>query len=206
MSEVTVIQGNFSPEYLDWRRLRSALETSGGDPFGVFVRLDQLLEDQAWSRLEGKDGELFRTFESFVKDDEKGLGMKRDELDKLLAVVGDTEKKQQHGDLFDRVRERVSRAWKEEIAPANKQGRPTENNVARSLSHNDTGDGILARLKRDDPDLAAQVVNGELTANQAAMSKGWRKPRIVLTSPESIARKLHEHLSPDDVAALKELL
>jgi hypothetical protein len=35
----------------------------------------------------------------------------------------------------------------------------------------------LARLRRDDPELAARVERGELTANAAAVDKGWRQPR-----------------------------
>jgi hypothetical protein len=34
----------------------------------------------------------------------------------------------------------------------------------------------LARLRRDDPELAARVERGELSANAAAVQKGWRKP------------------------------
>lgn len=33
----------------------------------------------------------------------------------------------------------------------------------------------LARLRRDDPDLALRVEAGEISANAAAVSKGWRK-------------------------------
>ena len=42
----------------------------------------------------------------------------------------------------------------------------------------------IGLLKRDDPALAAAVERGELTANAAAVAKGWRKP-------------------PNDLAALK---
>jgi hypothetical protein len=35
----------------------------------------------------------------------------------------------------------------------------------------------LRRLRRDDPDLAARVERGELTANATAVAKGWRKKR-----------------------------
>jgi hypothetical protein len=65
---------------------------------------------------------------------------------------------------------------------------------------------VVSRLKRDDPALAERVVNGEITANAAAREKGWRKPRVVLTSPESIATALRKHLGPDDIARLIKLL
>jgi hypothetical protein len=41
----------------------------------------------------------------------------------------------------------------------------------------DTVEYIKARLRRDDPALAARVERGELTANAAAVAKGWRKKR-----------------------------
>ena len=37
--------------------------------------------------------------------------------------------------------------------------------------------------------MAERVVRGEVTPNAAALEKGWRKPRIVVTSPESVARE-----------------
>lgn len=59
----------------------------------------------------------------------------------------------------DDLRERVQRAWREEIAPAAKHGGDRtggEQGRATTLTpeHRDTADGILARLKRDRPDLA----------------------------------------------------
>lgn len=38
-------------------------------------------------------------------------------------------------------------------------------------------DYLEARLRRDDPDMAAHVERGELSANAVAVAKGWRKPR-----------------------------
>lgn len=37
----------------------------------------------------------------------------------------------------------------------------------------------VARLKRDDPETAAKVTSGELSAYAAAREKGWRRPRIL---------------------------
>jgi len=54
----------------------------------------------------------------------------------------------------------------------------------------ETVERTIRRLKRDDPDLAKQVIAGEVTANAAAREKGWRKPRIVLSTPERVATSL----------------
>jgi hypothetical protein len=67
-------------------------------------------------------------------------------------------------------------------------------------------DYITARLKRDDPELAERVVRGEVTPNAAAREKGWRKPRIVLSSPERVAASLRRYLPRDALLRLAELL
>jgi hypothetical protein len=58
-----------------------------------------------------------------------------------------------------------------------------------SLKHG-TVEHWKARLRRDDPALAARVDRGELSANAAATQKGWRKPRkvrLVRTEPLAAA-------------------
>lgn len=54
---------------------------------------------------------------------------------------------------------------------------------------------ILARLKRDRPDLAAQVVGGTLSANEAAIAAGIRKRyiRVRADDPQVAIAKLEEH-------------
>lgn len=54
---------------------------------------------------------------------------------------------------------------------------------------------ILARLKRDRPDLAAQVVDGTLSANEAAIAAGIRKRyiRVRADDPQVAIAKLEEH-------------
>lgn len=70
----------------------------------------------------------------------------------------------------------------------------------------DTCERVVARLKRDDPALADRVVRGDITPNAAARAKGWRKPRIVVSTPESVARALLTHMPPGDIAVLITLL
>jgi hypothetical protein len=64
----------------------------------------------------------------------------------------------------------------EEIKPIGSRGRP-EAGTEKPCDTNirpDRVEHVVARLKREDPDLAARVVNGELTPNAAARAKGWR--------------------------------
>lgn len=75
-----------------------------------------------------------------------------------------------------------------------------------SVDRPDSADHVIGRLKRDDPELAERVVNGDLTPNAAARMKGWRKPRIVVSTPERVADSLRKHMEPAARRRLAELL
>lgn len=61
-----------------------------------------------------------------------------------------------------------------------------------NLKSGPTAERTIARLKRTDPGLAEKVVRGEVTPNAAAREKGWRRPRIVLSTPERVAVPLRK--------------
>jgi hypothetical protein len=48
----------------------------------------------------------------------------------------------------------------------------------RSSNFGNSSTYTIARLKRDNPELAERVVNGELSANKAAIQAGFRRPTI----------------------------
>lgn len=63
-------------------------------------------------------------------------------------------------------------------------------------------------LRKDRPDLHAQVLDGELSAHAAAVQAGFR-PRTItlrLTTPESIAATLCRQLDPDMLRAVVKLI
>lgn len=59
----------------------------------------------------------------------------------------------------------------------------------------------LARLKRDAPDLAKMVIDGELSANAAAIQAGFRKPTktIPIDTPDAAVRALLRVFSCDEL-------
>jgi hypothetical protein len=65
----------------------------------------------------------------------------------------------------------------------------TDNNKS---FNGDSQQYLIARLKRDNPQLAESVIRGELTAHAAALAAGFRKPTksIPVDSPESAVRAL----------------
>ncbi len=65
----------------------------------------------------------------------------------------------------------------------------------------------LRRLKRDNPTLAKRVIDGELSANAAAIQAGIRRKTITVPlDPERAAATLARHFTPDELDALIEAL
>jgi hypothetical protein len=171
--------------------LRSGSESLGNVP----ALLRSLLEEDAWREFALPNGETvtYAEFPEFVAaHPPRGLG---GEVSQLVALCG-TDR-----DLVKKVK----RLAKEAIPAANPHGGNNQQR-ATSLGDPDTADKVTARLKRDDPELADRVVSGEVTPNAAANEKGWRKPRLVLTSPASVARKLRERWTAEQIAELIRLL
>lgn len=158
----------------------------------------QVLDTGAWRRFHTPNGAPVAplTFEEFViTPRHKGLGTT---VHALAAWVGVHEPE---------LAQRIDTAWKADVEPAAPQGRPSKGKARDTrFSHHDATPGIVARLKRDHPDVAAEVVAGRMTANAAARQFGWRNPRIVVSSPEAVARSLRRHLTPDQRRTLARLL
>ena len=211
-ARLSVVKGDFSNEYLDWRKLRNELETSGGDPYGVIVRLDAVLEHRIWEQLADKKGNAFSSFSQFVRDPDKGLGMATDELLKLVDVQGETERRAivskdvERVELFTRVRGLVRRAIKDDLPETGRHGGDRSKKGNHSCTPNMNADGMLARLKRDRPDLAQRVIGGELSATKAAQIAGFRTPVVRLGKPATVAAKLRDHYSREDLAELARLI
>jgi hypothetical protein len=66
----------------------------------------------------------------------------------------------------------------------------------------------LRKLRRDAPELHAEVIEGNLTAHAAMVQAGYRpKTATVRTdSPEHVAAALRRLLSPEDVVLVAKLL
>lgn len=99
----------FSDDYLSWRRLRTAIESDGGDPAGLVLWLSKLLDGDRWTLLRNDDGELFTNFAEFVRDRGKGLGMEPADLLLLISVRGGCEASGRWDrSMFESVRDQVA--------------------------------------------------------------------------------------------------
>jgi hypothetical protein len=138
------------------------------------------------------------------------LGYDADQLPKLLALRHPHESVPDVAERMGAMRASVESLLLAEIpAIASPQGgRPGRENIRATdvLGHEDTASRVVARLKRDDPELAEKVVRGEVTPNAAAREKGWRKPRIILSTPEKVADSIRKHMPADARRRLAELL
>ena len=174
------------------------VEKGGNNAKSITTLMRQVVDDGHWHEYRSTATGVVKTHGSFRKFINDGLGIKR--IDLLVSWIEPVDKD---------VAKRLQRAWREDVAPALAHGanrHTTPRDHAMNSSHPESSDGILSRLKREDPMTAQAVINGDLTANAAARMKGWRKPRILLTSPDSVAKRIREHYSPEEIQELANLL
>ena len=138
--------------------------------------IGDVMETGAWREFTDPLGftHSHDSFRSFIETRRwKGLGSSKDAL---VAWVGQSD---------ESIARDIERVWRDEVPVArNAKGGPipsSPNSGATRVSNAEglTTDSILARLKRDNPDLAEQVINGEITANAAARIMGWRYWRFL---------------------------
>lgn len=77
-------------------------------------------------------------------------------------------------------------------------------NGVRIIDAGQQAEAIMQRLRRDDPAAVERVARGESTAHFEAVQRGWRSPTITLGNPATVAGRLLDHYSADDLARLVE--
>ena len=204
-----------SPDAMLAYRLAKTIHRSGGNPSSLFGLLDRLVREESWKRLRDVEGQPFSSFTELVESPEPfGLGTTRTELRLLIALRHphegwDPEWKERAPEL----RREVNRLLDEDIPAAQPavhagpgRGHKTGSGTTGLSGGGRGADYLTARLKRDDPETAERVVKGEISANAAAGHKGWKKPRVELRRPETVARKIRESFTEDQIAQLIALL
>jgi hypothetical protein len=196
-----------TPEQRRIYQAGQALHRDGASPAGALDLLAAIIEDATWERATDKDGRSFAgRFRDFVTDRTHGLNTTPAELVKVIGLRHPRESKHDVAERVESMRVEVGRLLKEEIKKAGQRGRPGKDSTTVIRPDRETAGATIARLKRDDPVLAERVVNGEMSAYAAARSKGWKPPRIQVTTPERTAVHLRKYMSPDDLALLAKLI
>lgn len=174
------------------------VEKGGNNSKSITTLMRQVLDDSHWHEYKSTATGVVRTHGSFRDFIERGLGVRR--VDLLVSWIEPVDKD---------VAGRLQRAWKEDIAPVREgAGRPPKGEEMGSnygLNHQ-SADGIISRLKRDHPDLAQEVIDGNIAATAAARKAGYQTPVIRLGKITTVARKLREHYNPDEITELIEHL
>jgi hypothetical protein len=91
----------------------------------------------------------------------------------------------------------------------NSVGRPKDSNVRITNNmQSDTATYTTARLKRDNPALAAKVINGELSPHAAAVQAGIRKPykSFPVGDTKKFAAKMKREFSEAELQQIIKLL
>jgi hypothetical protein len=171
------------PEFDRVNHLQQLIMHGGEEAFAVVPRaLELVIAERQWAGRTDRDGKPFVSFEAFVAH-RLWWGLESS-VDDLLA--------------FCRKRPDVQAMIKAEIGAVGQHGGDRkEQGSNTTLDRGATY--TLRRLKRDRPDLAAQVIAGKLTAHAAAIEAGFRtKP-----TPFEIVIKLLPKLTADELRQLR---
>jgi hypothetical protein len=142
--------------------------------------MKEIIETKAWERREwrGKVFELPSLLDLITRKPLEGWGEDPDKIEALIE--SDPE---------------ALSMWRKETTRANHRPlKSNDNIITSSKAKQGTGKAYtLDRLSKENPDLYQSVVNGELSANAAAIAAGWRKKTVTVTDdPASAAKTLRE--------------
>jgi hypothetical protein len=189
----------------------AALHRDGASPRGALDLLYVIVNDETWRRVETQGGGHHATFTEFVETGQPfGLGVKTAELRKLVALRHPGEDVVETRERMTWLRSKVEELFAKDVEAIGSHGGPRQQDGGQergtNLPRSDVAPRVLARLKRDAPELAERVVNREVSADAAAREMGWRRPRIVVSTPERIAKSLKRTMPPEDIARLVAIL
>ncbi|MFD4855113.1 hypothetical protein [Streptomyces atratus] len=161
--------------------------------------LVRVLREESWRSFVTQRGEQVEheRFEQFVTTPPlKGLGASMRLIKKMIESVEDERERAVAQDLFDRALQRAPSRH----ALDNIQGMRAPDGTSREAG--------LRRLRKDAPQLHAEVLAGRLTTHAAMVRAGFRRKvvSVPVDKPENTARALRRNLEPEAVAELARLL
>lgn len=162
--------------------------------------LRQVLENEAWRDFETSRGEFVHhdRFAEFVTTPPlKGLGATVDLVRRIVA--DDVELL----DLFDQALGRKPRTDKITVNDDN-----VHDSADLERPSGNSESAALRRLRKDRPDLHAEVLAERISAHAAMVIAGFRRKTqtVRMDSPESAAQTLRKHMPPEQLRTLVRLL
>lgn len=157
----------------------------------------RVISEGSWREFVTKRGELVEheSFISFVTTPPlRGLGS---DLALLRRIVSDDS---EAVDLLDQALQQP--------VGANQHTMGVDNVHIHERPTGNSGSAALRRLRKDRPDLHAQVLANQLSAHAAAVQAGFRPKTFTVRAdqPESIVGTLRRQLAPEVLRAVADLL
>ncbi len=170
-----------------WRENQEVHRAASGSANELVPALARIIETGHWAEFTHPMRGVLR-FGSFAAYCDEFLGLSAPAVEALLER---TNAKAAAG--------QVRRLLREAVAPAAGAGESGVS-VTNPQDRQDAG-AVLARLKRDDPDLAQQVIDGDLTANAAAVAAGIRHryARVRTDDPARAVAVLLRHYTAEQL-------
>jgi hypothetical protein len=173
--------------------LGSSLRSGGSALDAVPDLLKRVLKEESWRSFKTRRHDLVEheRFADFVTTEPlAGLGSSVDLVRRIVS--GDTEAL----DLLDRALQNPAHV------------RADVNNINVSQPRGTSKDYALRKLRKDAPELHADVLAGEISAHAAMVKAGFRHRTFSVPAdePERIASTLRRQLDPDTLSAVVQLL
>lgn len=176
-----------------WRENQEVFRAASGSADQLVPALEQIVESGHWREFEHPMRGLQR-FERFSDYCSTFLRLDPKAVETLLDAS-----------MFKAAAGEVRRMLREDVQPVAANRWSGSVGGANSSQENDAT-YVLARLKRDRPDLAAEVIAGTLTANAAAVDAGIRHryARIRTDDLDQAVAVLCRHYDPQQIRSALE--
>lgn len=181
-----------------WTENQRVAQAASGSANELVPALADIVATGHWSEFTHPMRGVLR-FASFAAYCDEFLGLSASAVEALLEKTN----------AKDAARQ-VRRMLAEDVQPVAGVGRPVVGNVgdANITERENDATYVLARLKRDDPALAQEVIEGAISANAAAIKAGIRH-RYVRVRPDDVnqaVRVLLKHYTPEQLRAALEVV
>lgn len=165
--------------------------------------LVRVLKEESWREFVTQRGEAveYDQFEDFVaRPPLKGLGASMRMIGKLVDSLDDPAQRAEAQDLLDRATQRS--------VGVNQHTEGLHNIKPLGHPSGTSREAGLRRLRKDRPDLHAEVLAGHLSTHAAMVQAGFRRKSVTvpIDDPEHTARALRRNLDPEALAEVARLI
>ena len=172
--------------------------------------LVRVLREESWRSFVTQRGDQVehRRFEHFVTTPPlKGLGANMRLIEKLIDSLEEPDERAQAQNLLD---EALQRAHGGDRRSEGSDFKLDNIQLERGMGapSGTSREAGLRRLRKDRPDLHAEVLAGRLSTHAAMLNAGFRKRKVSIpvASPAAAAKALRRNLEPDQIKELVKLL